>query len=165
MDWNTEKPDEMPLAQLFAQACRLVTVRLRVHIEKIGLHSSQGRVLVHLRNQDNVPQWRIARAMHASPAAVTSILQRMERDGWIIRTRDLVDQRMIRIRLSEKARGLEEEIKDTFMQIEEEISSIYTEEERAMLRGLLLKLYRKFAESGDDPLHSASTIDRREKRN
>jgi len=159
MDWKADKPDEMPLAQLFANACRLATWRLRIHIEKIGIHSGQGRVLVHLHKQDNIPQWKIARAMHASPSAITSILQRMERDGWIIRTRDSKDQRMVRIRLSAKARALEEEIETTFTQIEEEISSIYTEEERAILRNLLLKLYCKFAESGDDSLDSACVID------
>ena len=157
MAWNVDKPDEMPLAQLFANACRLATWRLRVHIEKIGIHSGQGRVLVHLRGHDNVPQWRIARAMKTSPAAIASILKRMERDGWITRTRDPNDQRTVRIRMSDKARALEEEIQGTFVQIEEEISSIYTQEERAELRRLLLKLNERFSE--DDESSAGSTID------
>ncbi|HDL86689.1 MAG TPA: MarR family transcriptional regulator, partial [Candidatus Acetothermia bacterium] len=117
----------------------------------------QGRVLVHLREHDNVPQWRIARAMKTSPAAITSILKRMERDGWITRTRDPNDQRTVRIRMSDKARALEEEIQGTFVQIEEEISSIYTQEERAELRRLLLKLNERFSE--DDESSAGSTID------
>jgi len=157
MDWNCSNPYKMPLAQLFANACRLVTWRLRVHIERIGIHSGQGRVLVHLHGHDNVPQWRIAEAMNTSPAAITSILQRMERDGWITRTRDPKDQRTVRIRISDKARALEEEIQDTFLQIEEEISSIYTREERAELRRLLLKLNERF--SKDDGSPPGSTID------
>lgn len=162
MDWNDNEPDKMSLAQLFAQSCRLATWRLRVHIEKIGIHSSQGRVLAHLHRQDNIPQWKIARAMNASPAAITNILQRMERDGWITRTRDPADQRMVRIRLSEKARKLEQEIKNTFMEIEEEISSIYTPEERATLRVLLLKLHDKFSKSeGDQAVKPDRPNDRR----
>jgi len=157
MDWNCNNPDKMSLAQLFANACRLATWRLRVHIEKIGIHSGQGRVLVHLHGHDNVPQWRIAEAMNTSPAAITSILQRMERDGWITRTRDPKDQRTVRIRISDKARALEEEIQGTFLQIEEEISSIYTQEERTELRRLLLKLNEQFSKDDESP--PGSTID------
>ncbi|MEA3239864.1 MAG: MarR family transcriptional regulator [Candidatus Bipolaricaulota bacterium] len=155
MNWNDNNPDKMPLAQLFANVCRLVTWRLRVHIERIGIHSGQGRVLVHLHGHDNVPQWRIAEAMNTSPAAITSILQRMERDGWIMRTRDPKDQRIVRIQISDKARALEEEIQDTFLQIEEEISSIYTREERAELRRLLLKLNERFSKDDESPPGSA----------
>ena len=157
MTWITDKPDAIPLTQLFANACRLATWQLRAHIEKIGIHSGQGRVLAHLHEHDNVPQWKIARAMNSSPAAITNILQRMERDGWIVRTRDTSDQRIVRIQLSEKARKFEEEIKKTFMEIDKEICSIYTQEERAELRRLLLKLNERF--SKNDESSTGSSID------
>jgi len=157
MDWNCNNPYKMSLAQLFANACRMATWRLRVHIEKIGIHSGQGRVLIHLHGHDNVPQWRIAEVMNTSPAAITSILQRMERDGWITRTRDPKDQRTVRIQISDKARALEEEIQGTFLQMEEEISSIYTQEERTELRRLLLKFDERFSKDDESP--PGSTID------
>ncbi len=150
MNWNEENPSEMPLAQLLANACRLATWRLRTYIERIGIHSGQGRVLVHLHGQDNVPQWRIAEAMNTSPAAITSILKRMERDGWIIRARDPNDQRTVRIRMSDKARALEEDVQGTFMQIEEEISAIYTQEERQQLRHLLVKLSEHLSKNDEE---------------
>ncbi len=150
MNWNEENPSEMPLAQLLANACRLATWRLRTYIERIGIHSGQGRVLVHLHGQDNVPQWRIAEAMNTSPAAITSILKRMERDGWIIRARDPNDQRTVRIRMSDKARALEEDVQGTFMQIEEEISAIYTQEERQQLRHLLVKLSEHLSKNAEE---------------
>lgn len=150
MGWNGENPSEMPLAQLLANACRLATWRLRMHIERIGIHSGQGRVLVHLHRQDDVPQWRIAEAMNTSPAAITSILKRMERDGWIIRTRDPKDQRTVRIKMSDKARALEEDVQGTFLRIEEEICSIYTQEERQQLRSLLLKLSERFSKDDEN---------------
>ena len=158
MDWNGNDPDKMLLGQLFANACRLATWRLRVHIEKIGIHSGQGRVLAHLHAGDNVPQWKLAQAMRSSPAAVTNILQRMERDGWITRTRDTSDQRLVLIRLTDKARKLESEVKNTFMEIEEEISSIYTQEERKELRRLLLKLNDRFSK-GDEPSKNITVDD------
>jgi DNA-binding MarR family transcriptional regulator len=161
MPWNTD-PHDMPLAQLFANVCRLATVRLRSHIERIGLHSSQGRVLVHLHQQDDVPQWRIARAMNTSPAAMTSILQRMERDGWITRRRDPHDQRTVRIKLSEKAKALEDDVRAAFMQIEEEMSSAYTDEEKRELHHLLLKLHDKFSAHEDESTKVEEDDQRRE---
>ncbi len=152
MDWDGGDPEKMPLAMLYLQVCRLVGERLRLHVEKIGLHPSQGRVLAYLHRHDDVPQWRIARALHASPAAVTSVLQRLERDGWITRARDPNDQRMVRISLAEKARAAKQEMKETFKETEDEISAVYSEEERATLRRLLMKLYTRLAPH--DALHT-----------
>ena len=162
MRWNDCNPDEMALAQLLAQACRLAKWRLRVHIEKVGIHSGQAQVLAHLDGHDNVPQSKIARAMNASPAAMTSILQRMERDGWITRARDTSDQRMVRICLTEKAKECERKIKNSFVEIDEEISSIYTQEERADLRRLLLKLNKHF--SKDDGSSTDTGTDSRRRK-
>lgn len=145
MDWDTDDAENMPLGRLLLQVCRFVGSRLRLHIEKIGLHPSQGRVLVHLHRHDNIPQWKIARALHASPAAVTSLLQRLERDGWITRTRDSDDQRIVRISLSDKARAAEDKMQKTFQETEDELSVIYSKEERETLHRLLMKLHTHLA--------------------
>ncbi len=141
MAWNSTEPVDMSLSELLANVCRLAALRIRVCIEKIGIHPAQGRILVSLHGRENVPQWKIAKEMNASPAAVTSILQRMERDGWITRTRDQNDQRTVRISPSEKARALEEKAKSSFRLIDKEISSIYSQTERDVLRDLLVKLH------------------------
>jgi len=143
--------NEMTVGQLLAQVCRLASHRLRVHMEKIGLHKGQGFALIHLWHHEGIPQRELSRAMHISPASVTNMLQRMERGGLITRERDQEDQRVVRVFLTDKAKAMRKEARTVFHQMEAELSSIYTDEEKATLRQLLVKLHDRFAP--DDPHH------------
>lgn len=143
--FEKRSPEQLPLGHLLAQVCRLASGRVRAHMEKIGLHRGQGFVLMHLWRRDGVAQREIACAMQISPATMTNMLQRMEQAGWILRERDSGDQRIVRVHLTDKAKSLQAEAEETFREIEEEFASIYTEEERATLKRLLLKLHGRFA--------------------
>ncbi len=142
---------EMTVGQLLAQVCRMTGYFLKTHMEKIGLHRGQGFALVQLWHHDGVPQRELSRAMHISPASVTNMLQRMERDGLISRRRDRDDQRIVRVYLTRKAKDLRAEARTAFLEMEEELGSAYTDEERETLKRLLMKLYDRFA-PGDEHL-------------
>ncbi len=150
MNTKRESAQEMTVAQLLAQACRMTGHRVRSHMKEIGLHRGQGFALVHLLHSEGLSQRDLARAMHISPASVTNMLQRMERDGWIDRRRDANDQRLVRVYASEKGRRLRVEARRAFQEMEDELSSIYTEDEQVALKNLLIKLYEHFAPG--DPL-------------
>ena len=140
---NTEH--EMTVGQLLTQVCRMTGARLRVHMEKLGLHRGQGFALIHLWHHDGVPQHELSRAMHVSPASVTNMLQRMERDGWIARERDEADQRVVRVSLTEKSRAVQSRARSVFREMEEEFGSVFSDTERETLKRLLLKLHDRFA--------------------
>jgi len=144
---------ELTLGQLLLQVCRLTGDRLRVKMEEIGLHKGQGFILFHLWHHDGIAQNVIAHALHVSPATVTSMLQRMERDGWITRERDADDQRVVRVHLTEKARALHEEVRASFRDLEKEVTSVLTKGERETLRELLVKLHEHLAPEGDPHRH------------
>ena len=148
---ETKPTKEMTVGQLLAQVCRMSGHRLRVHMTKIGLHKGQGFALIHLWHHEGIPQRELSQAMHISPASVTNMLQRMERDGLIVRERDREDQRVVRVFLTDKAKAMRKEARTAFHQMEEELSSIYTDEEKATLHRLLTKLHDRFAP--DDPHH------------
>jgi DNA-binding MarR family transcriptional regulator len=142
---TTGSTKELTVGQLLAQVCRMTGHHLRTHMEKIGLHRGQGLALIHLWHHDGISQHELSCAMHISPASVTNMLQRMERDGWIARARDREDQRVVRVFLTDKARALRVEARTAFHQMEEELSSIYSDEEKATLHRLLMKLHDRFA--------------------
>jgi len=153
MSKRSTRQDEHPVGQLLAQVCRITGHRLRVHMERIGLHRGQGFALFHLWHHDGVAQHEISEAMHIRPASVTNMLKRMERDGWIERRRDAMDHRVVRVFITKKAKALRKEARDTFQQMEQEISEIYTPEEKATLQQLLLKLHDRFAPEAPGHLH------------
>jgi len=155
---------ELTVGQLLAQVCRLTGHHLRTHMEKLGLHRGQGFALVHLWHHDGVPQRDLAEAMHIRPASVTNMLQRMERDGWIERKRDDEDQRVVRVFITSKAKGLRDKAQTVFAQMEDELNAVYTKEEQKTLRALLLKLHDHFADAGAPRDPHGAVFFREEKR-
>jgi DNA-binding MarR family transcriptional regulator len=162
MHKRPKRAEELTVGQLLAQVCRMTGYHLRTHMERIGLHRGQGFALIHLWHHDGIPQRELARAMHIRPASVTNMLQRMERDGWITRVRDEADQRIVRVHLTRRAKGLREEAGKAFRKMEEELAAVYTEAERATLHRLLLKLHDRFAPEAKGEAHPPPFFDHEE---
>jgi len=151
-DHKTEE-GEMRLGQLLGQVCRLAGHMMRKHMKSIGLHKGQGFALVHLWHHDGMAQRDLAEAMHLRPASVTNMLQRMERDGLILRDRDPEDQRIVRVFLTQQAKRMREEARKAIHGMETELAEIYTKEECATLHRLLGKLHDHLAPAGSDIGH------------
>jgi MarR family transcriptional regulator, organic hydroperoxide resistance regulator len=143
---KARKARERTVGQLLFQVNRLVGERMRVKMEGIGLHKAQGFALFFLAHHEGAPQTEIARTFHLSPASVTNMLQRMERDGWIERRPDPDDQRVSRVYLTKKARALQEEADATFHELEAEVTGALTSTEQDQLHGLLLKIHARLIE-------------------
>jgi len=159
MERGPRKPEEQTVGQLLMQVCRLTGDRMRVKMEEIGLHRAQGFTLFFLGHHDGVPQSEIARAFHLSAASVTSMLQRMERDGWIVRRPDPDDQRVSRVYLTEKARVLHEEAHSNFLELEREVTAVLTLREQGELHALLAKVHAKLIERLPAGRQHAPTVD------
>jgi len=132
---------------------------MRVKMEGIGIHKAQGFALFYLAHRDGVPQTEIARTFHLSPASVTNMLQRMERDGWVERRPDPDDQRVSRVYLTKRARALREEAEGAFHELEGEITSTLTPAEQTELHDLLLKVHARLLEhvpAGRQPIFRIS---------
>ncbi len=142
---------EMTVGQLLAQVGRMSGLHIRRHMEKIGLHRGQGFALVHLWHHDGMTQRDLSRTMHISPASVTNMLQRMERDEWIERRRDEADQRVVRVFATKKAMKLRAEAERVFQQMEDELKQVYTQAEQDDLKRLLIKLHEYFAPNNAEP--------------
>lgn len=136
----------MTTGQLLMQVCRLTGYRMRVKMEKVGLHRGQGATLFFLWRHEGVPQTEIGRSLHLAPASVTDMLQRMERDGWIERKPDPHDQRISRVYLTAKAKALHEEARASFSELDEEVTGALTENEQSIFRQLLAKVHARLVE-------------------
>ena len=154
MQQSKHDPHKLTLGQLLMQVCRLTGDRLRVKMEEIGLHKGQGFILFHLWHHDGIAQNVIAHARHVSPATVTSMLQRMERDGWITRERDPEDQRVVRVHLTEKAKALHKEAQGVFRDLDAELTASLTHAEQKALRELLSKIHGQLAPQEEPPFHT-----------
>lgn len=145
-----QDPRRLSLGHLLAQVSRLVGGKMRAKMEGLGLHRAQALFLFQLWHDDGLAQNVLARALQITPATATNTLQRMERKGWIERRRDGTDQRIVRVHLTAKARALQDEVRTSLQELDEEMTAALSDEERRVLRESLLKVRRHLADEKYD---------------
>lgn len=69
-------------------------------------NGAQGRILYVLWQEDNLSIVELSRRTALAKTTLTSMLDRMESNGFLIRSYDKVDRRQTRILLTEKAKSL-----------------------------------------------------------
>ncbi len=89
-------------------ASRLVTQAYRPLLEPLGLTYPQYLVLMVLWERDNLLVSEITQRLMLDTNTVTPLLQRMERDGLLVRTRGIADGRQTLVSLTRKGRHIEE---------------------------------------------------------
>ena len=93
-------------------ASRLITQAYRPLLDSLGLTYSQYLVMLVLWEKDNQTISDIGRRLMLDTNTLTPLLQRMEREGLVVRTHGLVDGRQTLVSLTKKGLHLEESAKD-----------------------------------------------------
>ena len=93
-------------------ASRLVTQAYRPLLEPLGLTYPQYIVQMALWERDNQLVGDLCRRLMLDTNTLTPLLQRMERQGLVVRTRGIADGRQTLVSLSKKGLALEEQAKD-----------------------------------------------------
>ncbi len=99
------------------QRCREMLLSLRKIIQAISMNSKDlGRrygitgpqliILNEIANHDSLSVTELAKSISLSQATVTDILNRLEKREFIERTRDAVDRRRVRIRITDHCRKI-----------------------------------------------------------
>jgi len=86
----------------------------------IEFNSSQGRILFVLWKEDNVPIKKLSQETQLSKSTLTSMLERLESSGHILRLPSEQDRRVTYVRLTETNKELKqryEEISETMTQL------------------------------------------------
>jgi DNA-binding MarR family transcriptional regulator len=114
-------------------------LRHRMHAH--GLHRGQPPVLFALQEKDGMANSELAEFLEITPATLTNKIKRMERLGLVTKQRDPEDARISRIYLTEKGRGIMDNLRETNLAMEavllkgfskEEIKSIKSQLERVL---------------------------------
>ena len=101
---------------------------------------AQGRILYVLFQEDGVPIKMVSEKCGLAITSLTTMLERMENSGLILRKQDSVDKRKTLLFLTDKARDLEQD----YIAVSEEMGDIYyrgfTEEEVKAAEGYLNRI-------------------------
>jgi len=105
-----------------------------------GLTGPQLTVVKMLEALGDLSLSRLSEKIRAQNSTVTGIVDRMEREGLVVRTRSATDRRVVHIQLTDKGAGLAREVKVEPIHIfREALLSLSHEDARSLLR-ILTKL-------------------------
>jgi DNA-binding MarR family transcriptional regulator len=131
---------EDTISFLLAQVCKAHRNAANTALQGVELYVGQEMVLFQLTQEDGLTQTHLAERMCIEAPTLTRMLQRMERDQIIKRLPDSDDARISRVYLTEHARSLQPRIEACWMGLEQQTLAGLTQEERLLLRRLLLQV-------------------------
>ncbi len=113
---------------------------IRNEMQAFGLFRGQPPVLFALNKKDGMSNSEMAEFLEITPATLTNKVKRMEKANLVIRKRDPEDERVSRIFLTEKGKGLINELHQSMQEIEEILLKGFSGSEEQRLKGDLLKI-------------------------
>jgi MarR family transcriptional regulator, 2-MHQ and catechol-resistance regulon repressor len=117
------------------RAADTVATNVHRHLQAQGLTPSQFGVLEALWHLGPLHQRQIGRKILKSHGNVTTVLDNMERQGWVVRKRQAEDRRFVTVELSDTGRELISKLfPDHTTAISRELSVLSTEEQLELAR-------------------------------
>lgn len=105
-----EELRDIPLSpRLIVEISRLLRARMQREEHGVMAQSTARLVMSHLAVNESLGQLDIVNLTHLKPPTVSTLLRRMEGEGYITRVTDERDKRAIRVALSEKGRAFDRE--------------------------------------------------------
>jgi DNA-binding MarR family transcriptional regulator len=104
---------------------------------EIGVSAGTWFSLALLSKKDGISQGELSQKFEIDPSRVTRLAKRLEREGLILRKRDPEDHRIVRMFLTEKGRGLIEDLSEHRVRFDRRIGSMLSPEELTELRRML----------------------------
>ncbi len=142
-----EELRDIPLSpRLVMEISRLL--RARMHHEDCGVmaQSTARLVMSHLAVNGTLGQLDIVKLTRLKPPTVSTLLHRMEAEGYITRVTDEHDHRAIRVALSEKGRQFDREQLRRLSTNDHQAVKGFTAEEQATLEALLRRMRENLTE-------------------
>lgn len=111
-------------------------------IKELGLNAQQGKIIGYIyENQETeLIQRDLADRFHLRGASITGMLQGLEQRGFIERKIPVNNERQKNIYVLPKAVELIDDFNESFQKVEDEIVQVLTEEEKQILKELLIKI-------------------------
>ncbi|MDD7794245.1 MarR family winged helix-turn-helix transcriptional regulator [Clostridium sp. 'White wine YQ'] len=129
-----------PISYLF----RVISIKLKnktdSSISELGLNGEQGRTIGFINEHEGIIQIDLAEFFHKRGASITSMLQGLEKKGYIERRIPKDNEREKRLYVMPKGKELIETFNKRFEEIEGEVTANLTEEEAETLMRLLTKI-------------------------
>jgi len=119
-------------------------------LNQVGIeefNGAQGKILYVLWQEDFVPIVELSKKTGLAKTTLTSMLDRMEEAGLIVRIFDKTDRRQIRISLTDKANSLREPYESVSMKMSEIFYKDFSDDEITEFENMLSKIVKNLTEA------------------
>lgn len=132
----------------FPHLVKWVEMATRARVERAmrdrPVSSSQLFALALLNDRGEATSADLARLMHLTPQAMTTLLRPLRDDGLIERRADEAHGRRLQLALSDKGRQLMQEVHELCPALEDDLLDGFDAGERALLKTMLARIARRF---------------------
>jgi len=129
---------------LIKKASRLLIKKANDLLKPYGLTDAYTYFLMALYKQDGLTQSQMYKNIGIEQPTAVRTLDRMERDGLIIRAQSVTDRRAVEIRLTEKGRNCQKIIEQCAHELNKFALNGFKEEEKSFIKQLLMRLNDNF---------------------
>ena len=112
-------------------------------------NGAQGKILYILWQTDFVPIVELSKKTGLAKTTLTSMLDRMEQSGLIVRVFDKTDRRQIRISLTDKANSLYEAYENVSIKMAEIFYKGFSDDEIIEFENMLKRILKNLNERGN----------------
>jgi DNA-binding MarR family transcriptional regulator len=133
--------DALNFSFLLLDVSRLFLKRYASRAADYGFTVQQAKALGYLKRNEGISQVRLAELCDLEPMALTRIVERMESDGWITRSRDVRDRRSNCLFITPDGERIHARMRQIGAQLRAQIISGVSLEERAVFINVLEYLY------------------------
>lgn len=126
------------MAVLAARMSRLIST---VYEERFGISMPEWRVIVHLGRCESVSVREIHNCVNLEKPRVSRAVTRLQQAGLVHKTPSTMDQRLVEIALTDKGKGVLNEIIPEAQAFEAQMLDGFSEDEHAQLIDLMERLH------------------------
>lgn len=131
---------EAPLLGLMAKTMHLIGKQAQSMYAEYDLNRAQSGILFILHQEESMSQKDLAKRMNVTPPSITSMIKKMEQQGYITRKVDEQDQRVMRLTLADKGKEKIDYVIKTAEKMDEKVFEGMSAEEKMLFRRLLLQI-------------------------
>ena len=129
------------------------------------IYAAQHRILGILNHKPEMSQKEIADVMEVSTATVAVTLKKMEKSGYVVKKMDDTDNRINKIKLTEKGTQLLYQGFDIMNRIDQDTVRDFTEEELALFASFMERYLRRLNEMAEIDYAAEAKVQQLEKDN
>ena len=132
--------DDIPILGLLGMVSHRAKNTAKDMYQEFDMNRSSAGVLFMLHKRKTMSQKELAKRLNVTAPSITSMIQKMEKSGYIVRNVDEKDQRMMRLDLTEKGQACIEHVKAITEKMDEIAFTGISPEEKMLLRRILFQI-------------------------